>query len=234
MDKESLNKYLEEVSAGISQANFSAAAQRKRYKQGYSFSGFPTTEQLIIWDFVWTHSDSFWVKIQSFFFCEQLFKKSEELKSIWPTIVNWQDQVNSWGLSDCLSKIYSKILEIAPEIVYPILVSWNTDSNLWKRRQSLVSLIYYNSVRNSVLPFDKLAPLIQNLLNDQEYYVQKGLGWTLRELAVRYPVDTINFLTKNVSLISPTAFSTAISKLKSEEKTKLKVLRKEKKATNRR
>jgi 3-methyladenine DNA glycosylase AlkD len=101
-----------------------------------------------------------------------------------------QDMVDNWALSDSLSKIYSKIFEIDSELIYPVLSDWNKSENPWKRRQSIVSLLYYSSTRKNVLPFIKYIRLIKRLLTDDDYYVQKGVGWTLRELGNVYSEET--------------------------------------------
>ncbi len=75
-----------------------------------------------------------------------------------------------------LSKIYTKMLELAPEKVYRVLKAWNKDKDLWKRRQSVVTLLYYSRTKKVYLAFDAIEPLITGLLSDKEYYVQKG-GW---------------------------------------------------------
>ncbi len=76
------------------------------------------------------------------------------------------------------------------------------------------------------MPVNKLFPLIKPLLSDENYFVQKGLGWTLREIGNVYPKDTWNFLVKHHAEISAVAFSPAIEKLSAKEKEELKLLRK--------
>lgn len=219
-------KCLEEVKTRCSEASQTASAQRRLFKKGYSFSKLPAWEQIYVWDYVWTEGTSFWVKVQSFFFCETQLNKASELIRLWPVISRWVEQVDNWALSDCLSKIYSAILEIDPQVVYPVLVEWSKSENPWKRRQSLVSLIYYSSVRQKIQPFKKVTILIRNLLDDPAYYVQKGLGWTLRELHNVYPEDTYKFLHDNIKRLSPVAFGAATQKLSVSQKQELKDLRK--------
>jgi len=74
-----------------------------------------------------------------------------------------------------------------------------------------------------------LIPLVENLLSDPDYFVQKGVGWTLRELYLAYPSETFKFMTGHFAQITLTAFAAASEKLKPAEKEKLKALRKKKK-----
>jgi len=117
-------------------------------------------------------------------------------------------------------------LEVLPKQVYAQLKMWNTDKDLWKRRQSIVSLLYYSRTKKVHLPYNEIIPLIDNLLNDKEYYVQKGVGWSLRELYNVYPEKTFGYLKKNTKSISAIAFYAATEKLTKKEKELLKTLRK--------
>lgn len=195
-------------------------------KKGFSFSELPVEEQILVWDKVWKSSASFWLKIQAFFYCESLLKKPDKLILIWSTIKHWQDYVDNWGTCDCLSKIYSKILEEDSTLVLPALKEWNRSKNPWKRRQSIVSLLYYHSVRKKFLSYDVIIEMVGNLINDSDYYVQKGIGWTLRELYRTYPDKTLVYLFENSNQLSSTAFPTVSKVLNKPDKDKMIKLQK--------
>ncbi|MCK5682604.1 DNA alkylation repair protein [bacterium] len=85
--------------------------------------------------------------------------------------------------------------------------------NPWKRRQSVVGLIEYFSKRKKVLPFVHLIRVVEPLLDDPEYYFQKGIGWTLREIYNAYPDKTLCYIKKYLLSISPIAYSAATEKI---------------------
>jgi 3-methyladenine DNA glycosylase AlkD len=87
-------------------------------------------------------------------------------------------------------------------------------------------LLYYSRTKKIYLRFDEIQPLVARLLTDREYYVQKGVGWTLRELHNVYPSKTLAFLTENIRSVSAIAFSPAIEKMDIETVGGLKALRK--------
>jgi 3-methyladenine DNA glycosylase AlkD len=62
---------------------------------------------------------------------------------------------------------------------------------------------------------------------DKEYFVQKGIGWALREICRHYPEEQLQFLYKYASRMSSTAFATATEKIDALEKENLKMLRKQ-------
>src|SRR5260221_2959600 len=141
MEKPDYHIQLQEVRSHISALQGNVPMHRRESRRGYSFSGLPFSEQLAIWDELWHTENDFWVRLHAFFFLERHLKKDSELLEMWPVIVRWQEQVDDWGLCDALAKIYTKILVVAPNEVYAQLKEWNRDENLWKRRQSIVSLL---------------------------------------------------------------------------------------------
>jgi len=225
MDKNFYQDCLNEVDKVVKRVKPHVPAQRQIAKHKYSFSHLPFDQQLLIWDYIWKHSDS-WAKIQTFFYCEKFAHKKYELLFSWDIIKHWQNYVTGWGECDALAKLYTKILELIPGQVLPVLKSWNHSSNQWKRRQSMVSILYFQRTKKKFLPFKEIITSVNNLLDDKEYYVQKGVGWTLKELCQVYPSPTFEYLKKNIKKINPIAFTPAIEKLTLKEKQELKRLRK--------
>ncbi len=98
--------------------------------------------------------------------------KKEELILYKRYISSFVEYCDNWWISDGLSSVYAKILEEDKKFL-ETLSQWNKDSNLWKRRQSVVSLFYYARQRKVHQKFEESITLIENLLHDKEYYVQK-------------------------------------------------------------
>ncbi len=217
--------YLQEVISRVAATPPIVPLHRKAYKQGYSFSQQPFDAQLQIWNNIWKQTDAYWVRLQAFFFLEQYVARRQHHLLIWDTSVSWQEDVNDWSLCDALAKINTKALETFPKEVYTQLSKWNSDKDLWKRRQSVVSLLYFSRTKKEYLPSEKITALIQPLLTDNEYYVQKGVGWALRELHTVYPADAILFLKKHIKQIHPIAFTIAIEKMTAPEKESFKLMR---------
>jgi 3-methyladenine DNA glycosylase AlkD len=216
---------LQEVLTHLHSVRGNVPLHRRESRRVYSFSAWPFAEQMAVWDVLWRTNNDFWIKLHAFFFLERHLKKDSELREMWPVVVCWQDQVDDWGLCDALAKIYTKILELEPVTVYEQLKIWNKDQDLWKRRQSVVSLLYYSRTKKLFLTFNEIEQLISPLLADKEYYVQKGVGWSLRELHTVYPDETLPWLKANIKLISSIAFTIAIEKVDAVTRNELKALR---------
>ncbi len=105
------------------------------------------------------------------------------------------------------------LFEEMQDQVMPVLKSWYTDANSWKRRQSVVSLLYYSRLRKTTPEFKKMIKMVEALPGDKEYYLQKGGGWTLKEIYNLHSRPTLDFIEKNVNLISTAAWQASTEKL---------------------
>ena len=168
-------KYLKEVEQRIKNTGTTIPEHRAAHKQGYSLSKLPVNEQLPFWDVVWNTSVLSRVRLQAFFYAESVVGKPANAELIWAICKPWQDRVQSWDHCDCLAKIYTKLLESGcRKDVFAVLAEWNSSPDLWKRRQSVVSLLYFHRTKKQYEPFDTMAKLVKNLLADTEYYVHLG------------------------------------------------------------
>jgi 3-methyladenine DNA glycosylase AlkD len=203
----------------------SVPKQREVFKAAYDFNVLSLEQQLEIWNEIWLHSKLYEAMTQALFFVSQN-RDAFDTKTLFTTTKNWVAKIDNWAHSDGLSDIFSYLLEKDASFIYPQIKIWNKSKNPWERRQSIVSLLEYSKKRKKVLPVNKLLPLIKPLLEDKNYFVQKGIGWTLREIGNVYPKDTWSFLVEHHVEISVVAFSPAIEKLSIKEKEELKRLRK--------
>jgi 3-methyladenine DNA glycosylase AlkD len=104
-----------------------------------------------------------------------------------------ENGIVNWAHTDVLSGkalsyfITNKIVEIES------LKKWNDSASKWKRRAVPVTLI---DVLKMDVPLGRLFRTIEPLMLDSEKFVQKGLGWFLREAWKMYPEETEDFLFK--------------------------------------
>jgi len=140
-------------------------------------------------------------------------------------IRTWIDRCTCWEHSDDLSKIYAEVIEHNPDWMLPTLKRWNRAKSPWKRRQSVVALIEYATKRTHFLPFEVMIEQVESLLDDGDYYVQKGVGWTVREIGHAYPDQVARFLERHAARLSPQAWAGATKNLDRAQKARLKALR---------
>jgi 3-methyladenine DNA glycosylase AlkD len=203
----------------------STPGHRTIFKGGFSFNELTLDRQLEIWGHLWKNSHNYETMNFALSFISKHLSNFEP-PYIWNIIKEWVAQVDNWAHSDGLSSLYAHLLEKEPELVYHQYMLWNISLNPWERRQSIVGLLYYSKQRKSILPFEKLLPMVNALIEDENYFVQKGVGWTLREMGNIYPQETLVYLDQQITLIRPVAFTAAIEKLDADNKERLKNLRK--------
>ncbi len=199
--------------------------QRKLAKRGYSFSDLSTHELAEVWTKIWHGAKTHEGKMQAGLTLEQ-FAPEIGFDARWALIQDWCTSLNCWDQSDTLSAHVAGALEENPKSVWPVLQAWNSDADPWKRRQSVVGLFFYTRFRDKCPPVARSLKLITALLGDEDYYVQKGVGWALRECYNAYPAKTFLYLKKHAGVIHPDAFSAALEKVSVQEKAEIKKIRK--------
>jgi 3-methyladenine DNA glycosylase AlkD len=223
---EKLKKY---IGTRLYVLGMNSGSQADACKKGFSFYSDNKEKTYLVFHEIYRNSSHFEAKNLAFIFLDRNHKHIP-LKTQLKTLPQWVKQVDNWAHSDGLSKYLTRLLEHndTKEKMLDILKKWNGSKNLWERRQSLVSLFYYARTKKTHPGFDLAKQLIFALLTDKEYYVQKAVGWALRESYNVYPKQTYAFIKENIKSISPTAFTTCLEKMTLKEKEHLKLIRKKK------
>jgi 3-methyladenine DNA glycosylase AlkD len=204
----------------------SVPMQRSILKTGYTFSTLTLQDQLPVWDAIWKNADVYEVLSQCIYFVERNLLKLDA-NELWEVVRLWVKKIDNWAHSDGLSDIYAHLMEKMPEKIYGQYKLWNKSENPWERRQSLVGMLLYSKKRKTLLPAAKLLDMVGPLIADKDYFVQKGLGWALREIGNIYPEETMAFLNKHCTILHSVAFTTAVEKIDVQIKEMLKARRKE-------
>lgn len=214
--------------AGIDRLGLRVPDVRALVKEGYSFYEMPDGAIGETWDYIWRRSHWHEVMSQALYFYQAKPPDPVALE----LIRNWIERCHCWEHSDDLSKIYAGVVEEQPQLMLPTLRRWNRSANPWERRQSVVSLIEYARKRRRFRPFEELISFVRPLLDDDDYYVQKGVGWTLREIYNAYPAEGERFIRERVADIHPLAWSAATEKLEKRLKARLNASRREARAAS--
>lgn len=199
--------------------------QRVLYKESYSFSDLSLEEKLKIYDAVWKQSTIYELRFQSVFFIVKNAKKLNPVLVL-ETINSWMETVDCWPHSDDLAKATCIAGIKIPKQYKSLIQEWNTSEFSWKRRQSAVALVRERKAFIEIFNWKELEKLFLNLINDNTYMVQKGLGWALRDTGRIYNQELLRFLDKYATHLSSIAFSTATEKIDLLEKEVLKQMRK--------
>ena len=205
----------------IIRLKLSTPGVRKLVAAGYSFYAESAEVVLDIWEYIWNTSGYVEVMHQALYYYQRRSLNRRETRRI----LTWVERCRDWPHSDDLSKIYADVVEAHPEWIVPTLERWNRSDNPWQRRQSVVSLIEYARKRTRFLPFEKLIGFVVPLLDDDDYYVQKGVGWTIREIGNAYPDETAPFMAEHAGRLAPPAWTGATKNLDPDTKDRLRAIR---------
>lgn len=133
---------------------------------------------------------------------------------VWALGLSWLGELDNWALCD----------GVAPGLIAPFVqtgvprhksrrrevLRWTRDSNPWIRRGALLA-----SLRSTRI--DRECEFVLNVAHrlraDPEYFVQKGLGWMLRECAHHNPREVIEFIQAHRSVMRRSTVTNAISRL---------------------
>ena len=106
---------------------------------------------------------------------------------------SWLDRISSWADHDALVHDLIAPMIAAETKRSSVVFSWARSQNRWRRRAACVALI--RGTREHKF-FAQIVRLSNQLLNDKDDMVQKGLGWLLRETAKADPERTLPYLMK--------------------------------------
>lgn len=130
-----------------------------------------------------------------------------------------ENGIVNWGHTDVLSGhalayfFREDMLDIAA------LSPWTSSPVKWKRRAVPVTLI---EVLKTEIPLQRMLAVIEPLMLDTEKFVQKGLGWFLREAWKLYPGEVEEFMLRWKDTCGRTIIQYATEKMDKENKRRFK------------
>lgn len=94
-----------------------------------------------------------------------------------------------WDTVDILDKVIGSIIYNNKKL-YPIMLEWSKDDNIWLRRVA----IDYQLLRKENTDVQLLEKILINNLNHKEFFVNKAIGWALRDYSKTNPQWVRNFI----------------------------------------
>lgn len=96
-----------------------------------------------------------------------------------------------WDTVDGLDVIVGNIALRYPN-VNDILIKWSIDDNIWLRRVA----IDHQRLRKEATNTELMETIIKNNLNQKEFFINKAIGWSLREYSKKNPLWVREFVNK--------------------------------------
>ena len=183
---ESMSKYMQDkfIFLGVR-----GATRTEIYKKYFPDARKAKT---IDWDFVescWNKEErEFQYVVVYYLKAMQRFLKREDISRLKYLIVtkSW------WDTVDLLAKVVGSLV-IRIEGYDQIMLEWSKDSNIWLRR---VAILYQLSLKDKV-DEQILDKILVNNLGDNEFFINKAIGWALRDYSKFNPEWVREFIKKN-------------------------------------
>ncbi|MBU2940472.1 DNA alkylation repair protein [Lacinutrix sp. C3R15] len=138
---------------------------------------------------------------------EKQLRKSYKKEDIY--LIEKLITTNSWWDSvDFIAKqILGKYLIIHPNETEKIIRDFSNSNNMWLNRCSIIFQLGYKENTNKQLLFNQCL----KHKNSNEFFIQKAIGWALREYGSYNPKDVLTFVKSNN--LKPLSTREAIRKL---------------------
>lgn len=96
-----------------------------------------------------------------------------------------------WDTVDLIaSNLLGQICKKYPSLIDEQIVFWINDDNMWIRRSSIIFQLRYKENTN----LEILQKSIESNIDDNEFFIQKAIGWALREYSKTDYKWVLNFI----------------------------------------
>jgi len=144
-------------------------------------------------------------------------KKIKKDKSTWKNGIKFLRDCDGWALEDGLSLSLRECLINHPELLDEV-EKWTENKNFWIRRAALVFTLPY--AKEGKDP-ERMLKWAEKYTPDQEWFIQKAIGWWLRELSKHNPGRVIEFLNNNWRNLKTVARNEATRKMGEKHRGKI-------------
>lgn len=101
-------------------------------------------------------------------------------------------EARTWALVDSLSaNVAGKVVDANPEAAFA-LDHWASDSDFWLRRASMLTLLV--PLRKGFGDFERFGRYADAMLEENEFFIRKAIGWVLRDTAKKRPDLVVEWL----------------------------------------
>jgi 3-methyladenine DNA glycosylase AlkD len=137
-------------------------------------------------------------------------KPIEPDAKVWRFVTERLADLDGWAVADNLASVGSRCL-VADPARLDAVEGWIESSHLWTRRATLVfTLPWTKEKRDS----ERMLGWAARLAEDRQWFIQKAVGWWLRELSKRDPERVRRFLKEHDNKLTGVARREATKYLK--------------------
>lgn len=127
---------------------------------------------------------------------------------VWQLIAAWVPQFDGWAIADHVMKAGEKRLVADPSRLDQV-EAWLDHPDFWVRRAALVGTLPWTRIRNAkpheLAARARILDWLERLADDRENFIQKAIGWWLRELSKHDPQQVRDWLQAHGARLKPHA-----------------------------
>ncbi|UWQ55838.1 DNA alkylation repair protein [Leisingera caerulea] len=118
-------------------------------------------------------------------------------QAVWALLQTWVPEFDSWAIADHACSAIAKRLQADPERLDTV-EAWSRSDHMWTRRAALVATLPWAKM-NNVKPADqdrreRILGWAAAYVPDRNWFIQKAIGWWLRDLSKHDAACTRAFL----------------------------------------
>lgn len=135
----------------------------------------------------------------------------------WNLIASWTPDFDSWAIADHACMAGARRLTADPTRLDQV-AAWVTSDHMWTRRAALVSTLPWTKQNHpkpqELADRDRILGWAASLVPDHQWFIQKAIGWWLRELSKHDAPRTTAFIKRHGTRMKPFAVREALRHLK--------------------
>jgi 3-methyladenine DNA glycosylase AlkD len=117
-------------------------------------------------------------------------KTTPVTEALWQFVLERMPELDGWAVADNMAPVASRCLLADPQRLDAV-ESWVDSQHLWTRRAALVFTLPWTKDGRDP---ERMLRWAARLAADPEWFIQKAIGWWLRELSKRDPASVERFL----------------------------------------
>ena len=118
-----------------------------------------------------------------------------------------------WDFVDTIAKDrLGPLLERYPSQMRRKMLQWSKSPNLWKRRSAILCQLGFKRNTDLLLLYACIAPSLAS----KEFFLQKAIGWALRQYAWTNPAEVKRYVRQNAESLSALSKREALKNIGSD------------------
>ncbi len=138
-------------------------------------------------------------------------------QSAWDMIQSWVPDFDAWAVADHACMAGQRRLSADPTRLDAV-EDWTTSDHMWTRRAALVITLPWTKNRNpkpaELDQRERILGWAAGYVADHDWFIQKAVGWWLRDLSRRDPLRVQTFIDTHGAAMKPFAVREALRLIK--------------------